>query len=351
MRRRGGDDYEGGRRSGFPYMRPLIGIALLVAIIAAAYVTGSIIQKQTFGTQEVKGDLSSKVDDLRTVNYNRQTYMYNNGLTTILLMGVDKTEAQLNSAVGFRNGGQSDYLELLIINSRNKTVTWLPIDRDTMTEITVLGVLGNYAGTKTAQICLSHGFGDGKAQSCEYTVSAVETLLFGIDVDFYISLDLTAIEQLNEAVGGIEVTLDDDLSMLDPVMTKGTTLTLHGDQAEYFVRSRTQVGEGTNEERMRRQAVYMKAFRRKVMSLIKEDSKAINTMFDRLEDYIITDMKRGRMINEANRAKDYAQLNDVSIAGEHSIGSNGFMEFHADTQALEALVVNTFFEPIDDKAQ
>lgn len=347
MKHRGDTGSARGKLTDSLSLRIFLGVALLAAIIVGAYVIGGILQKQTFGTEQARGDLSSKASDMRTVTYQGRNYMYNNSLTTILLMGVDKTDEQLSTATGFRNGGQSDYLVLMIINSTDKTVEWLPIDRDTMTEIQTLGILGNAAGTKTAQICLAHGFGDGKEQSCEFTVQAVETLLLSADVDFYISFDLTAIQKLNEVVGGVEVTLQDDLSMLDPAMVKGATLTLQGKQAEYFVRSRMNVGEGTNEERMKRQAVYMDAFRVKLISMIKQDTKSINSIFDQLENYVITDMKRGRMINEANRAKDYQQLNGLAITGEHTIGTDGFMEFHPNIQALEALVVETFFEPLD----
>ena len=61
-----------------------------------------------------------------------------------------------------------------------------------MTEITILGVLGEEAGTVKTQLCLSHGFGDGGAQSCEFTVDAVSNLLLGTQIDFYICLLYTS---------------------------------------------------------------------------------------------------------------------------------------------------------------
>ena len=56
-----------------------------------------------------------------------------------------------------------------------------------MTPITILGVLGDRSGVRTAQVSLSHGFGDGGAQSCEFTVDAVSNLLLGTQIDFYIA--------------------------------------------------------------------------------------------------------------------------------------------------------------------
>lgn len=78
----------------------------------------------------------------------------------------------------------------------------------------------------------------------------------GESIDFYVAMNMDGISELNDLAGGVTVTLEDDFSSIDPAMTKGTTLTLHGDQAETFVRSRMTVGDGTNASRMERQSVY-----------------------------------------------------------------------------------------------
>jgi anionic cell wall polymer biosynthesis LytR-Cps2A-Psr (LCP) family protein len=49
-------------------------------------------------------------------------------------MGIDREEV---AGGGARNGGQADFLMLLLIDPVGKTVRPLEIDRDTMTRITV----------------------------------------------------------------------------------------------------------------------------------------------------------------------------------------------------------------------
>ena len=134
-----------------------------------------------------------------------------------------------------------------MIDSKDKTVRQLKIDRDTMAEVTVLGMLGNPVGTTQMQISLAHGFGDGKEESCGYARDAVSRLMQGENIDFYLAMSLDGISVLNDLAGGVTVTLEDDFSAADPAMTKGATLTLQGDQAEIFVRRRMDIGEGTNE--------------------------------------------------------------------------------------------------------
>ena len=87
-------------------------------------------------------------------------------------------------------------------------------------------------------------------------VIAAGILLLGESIDFYVAMNMDGISELNDLAGGVTVTLEDDFSSIDPAMTKGTTLTLHGDQAETFVRSRMTVGDGTNASRMERQEAF-----------------------------------------------------------------------------------------------
>lgn len=42
-------------------------------------------------------------------------------------------------------------------------------------------------------------------------------------------MSLDGISVLNDLAGGVTVTLEDDFSAEDPAMTRGTTLSLHGD--------------------------------------------------------------------------------------------------------------------------
>ena len=216
-----------------------------------------------------------------------------------------------------------------------------------MTPITVLGVLGNPAGTRTAQISLSHGFGDGKDQSCQFTVDAVTRLMLGEPIDYYISMQLDGISVLNDWVGGVTVTLADDFSMLDPTMRQGVTLTLHGDQAEYFVRSRMNIGIGTNEARMARQQQYLKALGDLLDTKVHADADCVGDLFDVLKPYLVTDMKRGRMINLAWASEQYERMPIAELPGKHTVAPDGFMEYITNPDQLTQIMIQQFYKPAD----
>lgn len=324
------------------------GLAVLIIALILLYSLGRKIETNTAESAQVRGDLTNRFVESRKIEWDGRTYQYRDGLTTILLIGVDKTStAGDNGVLGFRNGGQADFLMLMVMDKVQKTMTPIQIDRDTMTPITVLDVMGRDKGTKVMQICLSHGFGDGKAQSCEFTKKAVSTLLMDVDIDYYLAFDIDAIEALNDAVGGVTVTLEDDFSAYDPAMKQGATITLHGKQAEMYTRWRMNVGDGTNESRMRRQRVFLSRLADAFRIKMDENANFFNKLYEDIENKLTTDMKRGRLINEANMAVGYQETAIVTPGGEHTIGTDGFMEFHADEKELGDLVVKSFFEPVD----
>ena len=90
-------------------------------------------------------------------------------------MGVDH---DTQDSYEYRKAGQADFLRLVVLDDADKTVQQLQIDRDTITPVTVLGLLGDRYEPVTEQICLGYAFGDGRQTSCEVTVEAVENLLW-----------------------------------------------------------------------------------------------------------------------------------------------------------------------------
>ncbi|NLF28221.1 MAG: LCP family protein [Clostridiales bacterium] len=319
-------------------------VLLAVAGVLAVYQLGRWIETRG-QPPPPRGDLTGVFEERPRIEWNGRTYARKGGLTVILLMGVDRRDDA--PTTGFRQGGQADFLLLLVLDRDAKTVSQLQIDRDTMADIVVLGVLGNVTGTRRSQICLSHGFGDGAETSCEYAVQAVKNLLFGMDVDLYAAIDLNAIGVLNDALGGVAVTLEDDFSAYDPEMTPGRTLALTGAQAEALVRYRMDVGDGSNESRMRRQRIYMEAASKALGERIAKDADFVGGLYEALDGIMVTDMRKGRMINEASRIYSYDILPVATPAGEYRIGADGFMEFHADEEKLLEWVVGTYFDPVD----
>ena len=321
-----------------------IGISVM-ALLIVGYAVGRRLEAGSI-PGEIRGDLTDRFEQQPSILYGGKEYQQKSRLTSILFLGIDTWTEETAAANNFRNGGQSDFLLLMIIDRDRRMVTPVQIDRDTMAEITILGVLGNVAGTRNAQICLSHGFGDGGAQSSLFTVDAVSKLLLGVPVDFYISMQLDGIAVLNDVLGGVTVRLEDDFTSLDATMIRGETVTLQGRQAEYYTRHRMNIGIGTNESRMKRQQNYMQQATEIFDTRLQADSNFVGTAFDALEPYLETGMRRGRMINEAWNTRSYQRMPTLQLPGEHTVGDDGFIEFHADERALTEMVLSLFYQEL-----
>ncbi len=319
-------------------------VAALLAVLAVVLVLyggGRWLEKRA-EKPETRTQLPQA--DQETVEVDGVTYRKKSRLTTILVMGVDH---ETQETYDYRKAGQADFLRLIVLDNKNKTVQQLQIDRDTITPVTMLGVLGDRYEPVTQQICLGYAFGDGRQSSCEVTVEAVENLLGGQKIDQYLSMGLDGISTLNDLAGGVTVTLEDDFSAIDPAMTKGTTLTLWGDQAEVYVRTRRSIGVGTNEARMARQEQYIRQITSQLDAKVQQDQNFVLTAYDALEPYLYTNIPRGQLANEAWAAKDYERMDTIKPDGTYQVGEDGFMEFYPDADALQQAVLQLFYEKVE----
>jgi LCP family protein required for cell wall assembly len=323
----------------------LLVVAVLIGILYRVGVGNENAIKAAIEIEEMA--LRTAQNETVSVAWNDQRYIPKNNLLSILFMGVDKTSEALNTMSGYRNRGQADFLFLVIIDRDAKTVERLMIDRDSMTEITTLGIFGDVSGTRIERISLSHSFGDGKEQSCWFTVDAASRLLGDIKIDAFVAMDLDAVTKLNDAVGGVMLMIEEDLTQVDPAMVPGAIVRLQGDQAERLVRSRMNVGDGTNASRMNRQRAFLDALADQITEKTSEDLNFIGFLFDQLQEDLVTNLSRGRMINEMNWAKGYRTGPIGRIQGEHMVDNEGFTAFYPDNEMIEQWVMNTFYDRVD----
>ena len=320
-------------------------VAALLAVLAVVLVLyggGRWLEKRA-EKPETRTQLPQA--DQETVEVDGVTYRKKSRLTTILVMGVDH---DTQDSYEYRKAGQADFLRLVVLDDADKTVQQLQIDRDTMTPVTVLGLLGDRYEPVTEQICLGYAFGDGRKTSCEVTVEAVGNLLGGQTIDQYLAMGLDGISTLNDLAGGVTVTLEDDFSAADPAMTKGATLTLHGDQAEIFVRRRMDIGEGTNEARMVRQEEYLAQLSAQLESRVQQDQQFTAQVYDALQPYLVTDLAKGRLVNEVWAAKDDTVEPAIALEGEHKVAEDGFTEFYPTEASIQKAVLTLFWEPVEE---
>ena len=229
--------------------KTIIRAAVLSAAAVILLVTALLIIRNQDRAEygESRGRMSEGFGQLKTIEWNGKTYREKPAITTLLIVGVDKSgNPEATGSQTYRSGSPADFIMLLAIDHTDKKIYQLQIDRDTMADVTVLGVFGNETGTQKMQICLSHYYGNTPEANAKYTIRAVRNLLDGLEIDGYYMVDYDAVPVLNDALGGVTVHVEFDMTSVNPEWTQGSTVTLHGKEAETFVRSRMTIGSGTN---------------------------------------------------------------------------------------------------------
>lgn len=287
-------------------------------------------------------------DEGETITYKGETYLYNENVTAVLCMGIDREDIEGEvSAVG--QSGQADMLMLAILNTENGEVNLWNISRDSMTEVDIYNVDGEYIRTENLQACLAYAYGDGQKTSCENTVRAVSRLLYGMPIQSYAAIDLDAIRPLNDAVGGVEVMIHEE-DILPPRFKPGTTVLLQGDDVEAYVRSRRteQPDEpiDTNNNRMARQRQYMMNFIQKALHMTKEDLTTPVKLFNIAmeDDHMITNlnMQKVAYLTTVFSKVNFTEESFQTVPGEVVAGEE-YAEYHVDDEALYQMILDTFY--------
>ncbi len=330
--------------------RTWVRAVIILAAAATVFVAGILILQKIDQNRyaETRGTMTDGFGQLRTVDYKGVSYREKPAVTTMLITGIDKVDDSSDSVQHiFRNGGQADFLLLLAIDHTDKVVHQLQIDRDTMAEVVILGMFGNETGTRNMQICLSHGFGKTPEDNANYTMRAVQNLLDGLELDGYYMISYSAVPILNDALGGVTVDIAFDMTSIHPGWTRGSTVTLHGKEAEDFVRSRMSVGAGTNEERMVRQNEFMQKAVAQMNKKIAADLNFGEILLNQLQSIATTNFSPKRLAEELSKAYNYEVLKINHPEGDYAVGEDGFMEFHMKEGAATEWVLEHLYTKVE----
>lgn len=348
--------------------RRLLAFALLLVMMLSVYPASAEFGFSFMPTKEYKG-----------VSYEARPAAE---LTTVLLIGYDHIDYGDLSVEqhGYSKGGQSDFLLLLVFDHEAKQIRRLQFDRDTITPIKLINTSGVYVGAHDYQICLSHAYGATQEVNNANAIWAVENLL-GIDdskdgagVDWYMTMDISGINRLNELLGGVTVPIYEDFSAWDETMVMGTTMRLTGPQAEYYCRQRYYIGEQSNKSRMARQRIYMDSAATLLREKLKQDIDFANEILDGMgivfdasapiandfgfsnykgtpvtdtpTHYLMTNESISGIVGLLSRVLNYELVATETFPGTHSINEKGFMEYHLDEDVATDWAMSVFFRPV-----
>ena len=308
-------------------------------ILASAAVLWGIRRWETSTYAASGGQTSQASWEKSVITWNGVTYTSKQRVEAYLLMGIDVTGPVVSSP-GNYNGGQADAQFLLVLDNEAQTWQLLRLNRDSMVDVSVLDLRGDVIGYERQQLALAHAYGDGTNNSCQNTVNTVSMLLGGAPINGYAALNMDGIALFNDAIGGVTVTITSDFTAVDPTLVEGETITLNGQQAMEFVRTRMDVDDQTNLARMERQRIYLEAMKPQLLALSEED---IIQVVDAVDDYLVTNIGSQAMLNLAEKLKDYQELPELTIDGENTIEEE-HVAYILDEDSLQQVILQLFYQ-------
>lgn len=287
----------------------------------------------------------SYIDRREAIEVRDNKYAFKRDVSSYLIAGVDKDSFDNEKNIS-RSRSQADFIMLVVADHNKEEVYCIAIDRDTITDITILSLLGKPKGTQKAQIALSYAYSNEPKVSAQLLVNAVENLLLGISIDHYLIFSMDTVSALNESVGGVKVHIGEDLTSVDPQFVVGSEIILQDDQAIKFVRARKNVGDGTNIARISRQNTFLNAFFSQLASITSDDKTAAKAIIDKLFPLIDCSAKKGQIINDINRIRCYSYHDPIVLGGVRQISKSNNMEFYVDESHLLEILLDIFYEKI-----
>ncbi len=347
-------------------------VALCICAVAAFFILRKV------GENSLKGNVQNQAKE-NYITYQGKKYQYKKDMVNILCLGVDirqenldewaqedaqaqeeasqenesesKQEAierqKLTGNKTQRRAGQADAIFLVALDTKEHTMNVIAVPRDTMVPVKKYSVSGEYEGTQEMQITLQHAYGDGKEQSCELMEEAVSNLFYQLPINGYCSINMLALPIVNDAVGGVTVHIDEDLTLLNPEFTTGSDVLLQGKAAMDFVGGRDITVAQSSLARIGRQKEYLMSFVPTAKKAIKKDITLPVQLYQTLSQYMVTDISADEVTYLASEGIqcDFSQDNLHIVDVDVQMGEQ-YEEYYAKDDELYQMIIDIFYEEV-----
>ena len=284
------------------------------------------------------------------IRYNGKTYQYKDNLMNILCLGIDSRDGIAKEKTPGK-AGQADCVILAVLDDEAKTIQLINISRDSMVPVHVYATDGSYVEDRTEQLALQYAYGNGRDWSCQLMEQAVSELFYGLPIHGYCALSMNSIASLNDTVGGVTVTVPEDLAVMQPkLFTAGDTVTLKGELAYHFVHDRDfkSTDIASNNKRIARQKAYAVAFVNQLKQGMKEDMTLPVKLYQTAEKQMVTSIGLDQAVYLCTEYMNsfFDTDNIYTIEGEVTKGEE-YAEFNVDDDALYQLILDVFYEEVN----
>lgn len=320
-------------------VRWIIILAAIVLILFGVYRLAGVLEKKLYPEHadiNIYEQTKAKKQEQRTEKFSidDQWYTKKENITATLMLGIDDSDTS-KAIDGYGNKGAADLMTLVVLDVKEKAVSVVQLNPNTMTEIPVLSTEGKHTGMTYARLSEAYNYGSTLEDGCENLKNAVSELLYGVNIDGYIAYTMNDIAALSDVVDRITIKLGEDLSYIRPEWTKGGSITLQGDAAKDWLMKRDAEHDPNDMNRMKRQQVYMATLVQKMIHMPavtfaeRVVASGISYKSSYTDQYILTFL---------NDCASYQNMNLISLP--ETFEGN---QYHPDAAETERTVKELFY--------
>lgn len=263
-------------------------IIILVLFIALGLFVWKIYSDVAGTTEKIHKDVETEEVRESSIDISKKEPF------SILMLGVDTGD------LGRTEQGRSDTMMVMTVNPTTNKATMVSIPRDTRTEIVGHGT--------TDKINHAYAFG-GTAMS----VNTVQSML-DIPIDYYVEVNMKGLQDIVDAVGGVQVTSPLTFSYEGYNFTEGESTSLDGKTALAYSRMRYEDPNG-DYGRQERQRQVIQATLEKVASLSTISN--YQNILGSLENNMQTNLEFNDMVKIFNNYRSAAgNIEQVQLEAE-----------------------------------
>lgn len=280
--------------------------------------------------------------DGKTITHGSETYTYNENLINVLVIGVDM-RGDLTDCGIVGQQGRADAVILVSLDRKRNKVNIIWINRDSMVDVARYTAAFEYFDRQKMQLCLQYAYGRSHDESSRLVMDRVNELFPFIPIAGYVTTNLDAVVAVNDCIGGVEVTLEEDMTFFDAEMTNGNTVRLKGQPCLEYLRDR-RITNINNEARIQRQKKYVKSFLKTAKPVFKDDPLALLGVLNDIKSIVRTNLN---LLDIANMAVEGLEVSEAdvsfySVPGESHHGAE-YWEYVIDENGLQRLIVDNFY--------
>ena len=280
------------------------------------------------------------------ITYDGKQYQYNSDVINILCLGIDK-DIPIEEKRETGSEGLADVVILASIDTKEDTLKFLAVPRETMVPVKLIDTKGNFVRTENEQITLQYAYGQTAEKSCELMIDTVSNLLFHLPIQRYCAINFQALPALNDAIGGVDLVSIETVHWWNGSFYEGQQMHLEGQAALDYVRQRDETIPKSSMGRLERQKQYITCYLEQAKEAVGKDLTLPVKMFQSLTENMCTDVTVADITYLVPELLNMEiNLENISMVPGETITGGEHEEYHVDADALKQLVIQMFYKEV-----